>query len=417
VKIGGVALTTRGRCLLAGGIATAACAVPLDERDLLRVGAFVALLPLLGLGLAVLRRRMVRVRRGVSPQRVPVGGVATVWLRVSGTAALGPLELVDTVPDAAGAGGTPRFMASARREGTAVRYPVRPALRGAHRIGPLVARGVDPLGLAEFVRTASGTDRLLVLPRVVALRGLPPALGTAAGHGAGAAGPGQDRADVLVRPYRSGDELRRVHWRSTARHGELMVRLEERPWRGGVTVLLDRRARAHRGHGAGASLEWAVSFVASACVHLLGRGEPVELVTDDGGRLPAGKGAGRPATGPDALLDALATLRPSARTDLDGPALPTSCDIVAVLGATTPDELPALLARCPVRGHAVLLDVTAWGAARAPVFTPAGAPAPVAATAAALRAAGWVVTVAGRGTTPDRIWDELVAAPVPRVAS
>ena len=110
-------------------------------------------------------------------------------------------------------------------------------------------------------------------------------------------------------------------------------------------------------------------------------------------------------------------MRPSARIDLDGPVLPASGDIVAVLGATTPDELPALLARCPGRGHAVLLDVTAWGAARAPVFTPAGAPAPVAATAAALRAAGWVVTVAGRGTTPDRIWDELVAAPVPRVAS
>ncbi len=35
-------LTTRGRCLLAGGVATAVCAVVLDERDLLRIGAFVA---------------------------------------------------------------------------------------------------------------------------------------------------------------------------------------------------------------------------------------------------------------------------------------------------------------------------------------------------------------------------------------
>jgi uncharacterized protein (DUF58 family) len=289
---------------------------------------------------------------------------------------------------------------------------------GATPAAPVGARALDPLGLAEFARTAPGTDRLLVLPRVVALRGVPPALGTAEGaHGAGAAGAGQGRADVLVRPYRTGDELRRVHWRSTARHGELMVRLEERPWRGGVTVLLDRRARAHRGHGAGASLEWAVSFVASAWVHLIERGEPVEVVTDDGDRLPAVSASGGAAHGPDALLDALATLRPSARTDLDGPALPASGDVLAVLGATTPDELPALLARCPGRGHAVLLDVTAWGAARAPVFTPAGAPAPVAATAAVLRGAGWVVTVAGRGTPPDRIWDELVAAPVPRAAS
>ena len=416
MRSGRVTLTTRGRCLLAGGIATAACAIPLDERDLLRVGAFVALLPLLALGLAALGRRAVRVRRGVTPARVPAGAVATVGLEVRGSAALGPLELVDTVPDAAGAAGPPRFVARPRREGTTVHYPLRPVLRGAHRIGPLVAHGVDPLGLAEFARTVPGTDRLLVLPRVVGLRGVPRAFGTTDGaHGAGAAGTGQGRADVLVRPYRSGDELRRVHWRSTARHGELMVRLEERPWKGGVTVLLDRRAGAHRGHGVGASLEWAVSFAASACLYLHGRGEPVELVTDDGAGLPGAGGA----AGTDAVLDALATLRPSARADLAGPPLPGSGSgtVLAVLGATAVEELPALLARCSGRGHAVLLDVATWGAARAPVFTPAGAPAPVAAAADALRAAGWVVTVAARRTPPQQVWDELVAAPAPHVGA
>ncbi len=406
----GLALTTRGRCLLAGGAATAACAVPLDERDLLRVGAFVALLPLLALAFAAVGRRTVRVRRGVTPERLPVGDVATVGLEVHGSAVLGPLELVDTVPDAVGANGTPRFVASPRRHGGTLRYPLRPVLRGAHRIGPLVAHGVDPLGLAEFARTAPGTARLLVLPRVVALRGTPPALGAADGdHGAGASGAGQGRADVLVRPYRTGDELRRVHWRSTARHGELMVRLEERPWRGGTTLLLDRRAAAHRGHGAGASLEWAVSFAASAWTHLLARGEPVELVTDDGVRLS-------PSGGPDAVLDALATLRPSARTDLGGPSLPGSGDVLAVLGATSPDELPLLLARCPGRGHAVLLDVATWDAGRAPAPAPPGGAAPVAATAAALRGVGWAVTVVGRGTPAERAWDELVAVPAPRAA-
>ncbi len=409
----GLALTTRGRCLLAGGLATAACAVPLDERDLLRVGAFVALLPLLALAFAGVGRRTVRVRREVTPERLPVGGVATVALEVRGSAALGPLELVDTVPDAGGAAGTPRFVATPRRDGVAVHYPLRPVLRGAHRVGPLVAHGVDPLGLAEFARAAPGTDRLLALPRVVALRGTPPALGAAdEARGAGGSGSGQGSADVLVRPYRSGDELRRVHWRSTARHGELMVRLDERPRRGGTTLLLDRRAAAHRGHGVGASLEWAVSFAASAWTHLLARGEPVELVTDDGARLSPTAGAG----GADAVLDALATLRPSARTDLGGPPLPGAGDVLAVLGATAPAELPVLLARCPGRGHAVLLDVATWDAARAPVPAPPGGAVPVAATAAALRGAGWAVTVAGRGTPPERAWDELVALPAPRAA-
>jgi uncharacterized protein (DUF58 family) len=402
-------LSTRGRCLLAAGVATAACAVPLAERDLLRVGAFAAVLPLLALLLALGTRRTVRARRTLSPQRLPVGAAATVTLHVTGAATAGPLELVDTVPDAAGPAGPPRFVVPSGD--AAVRYELCPVRRGVLRIGPLVAHGSDPLGLAEFARTVPGTERLLVLPRTVPLHGVPHALGSSDGaHGAGAAGSGQGRSDVLVRPYRSGDELRRVHWRSTARHDELMVRLEERPWRGGVTVLLDRRAGAHRGHGPGASLEWAVTFAASACVHLIDRGEPVELVTEDGA--PA-VSPGAPS-GADGVLDALATLRTSARTGLDGPPLPGSGDVLAVLGSTAADELPALLARCAGQGHAVLLDVRSWGSGRAPVFSAAGAAAPVDATAAALRAVGWAVTVAARRDRPEDVWDELVACPAPQ---
>ena len=406
-------LSTRGRCLLAAGIATAACAIPLEERDLLRIGAFAAVLPLLALLLALATRRTVRVQRTLSPHRLPVGAPATVTLQVTGGAAVGPLELVDTAPDAVGATSPPRFLVPSRARGVdaSVHYTLRPVRRGVHRIGPLVAYGTDPLGLAEFARTVPGTERLLVLPKTVPLHGVPHALGSSDGaHGAGSSGSGQGRSDVLVRPYRSGDELRRVHWRSTARHDELMVRLEERPWRGGVTVLLDRRAAAHRGHGPGASLEWAVTFAASACVHLIERGEPVELVTEDGGS-PASPGS---VGGADGVLDGLATLRPSAHTDLGGPALPGSGDLLAVLGSTATDELPALLARSAGQGHAVLLDVASWGAGTAPVFTPAGRAVPVEATAAALRGAGWAVTVARRGDRPEGVWDELVSSPAPQ---
>jgi hypothetical protein len=114
------------------------------------------------------------------------------------------------------------------------------------------------------------------------------------------------------------------------------------------------------------------------------------------------------------VLDALATLRPSARTGLDGPPLPGSGDVLAVLGSTAVEELPALLTRCPGQGHAVLIDVGSWGSGRAPVFSAAGDAAPVEATAAALRAAGWAVTTAARRDRPDDVWDELVACPAPQ---
>jgi uncharacterized protein (DUF58 family) len=437
-----VGLTTRGRCLLAGGAATAVCAVILDERDLLRVGAFVALLPVLALLLVVHTRRAVRAERTLRPARLAVDGAVTGELRLRGGALLGVLRLADTVPDAAGpaADAPPRFVVQRvpRGSGLRLRYALRPVLRGVHRIGPLRGQVTDPLGLAEFSRELVEAHRLVVLPRVVPLHGLPSAFGAGEGtSGAALAHQGKGISDVVVRPYRHGDELRRVHWRSTARHDELMVRLEERPWRGGTTVLLDRRDAAHRGHGASSSLEFAVSLAASICVHLIDtlhrqHGDPVTLVTEDGAEL-TGPGA---AGGRDTLLDALAALRPSAQRDLAGPQLHPSTDLFAVLGALGPGDLEGLLARRSTGGHAVLVDPAGWDAAgwdaarsdaggsgtghrdgagrgpagRDPAAAPERTPDTVAGQAAALRRAGWRVAIIRAGATPETVWADLLYA-------
>ena len=172
-------LTTRGRCLLAGGVATAACSVVLDERDLLRIGAFVAVLPLLAMLLAVRARRAVRVTRELSPPRLTVGGEVEVTLHVRGSALVGALRLVDTVPDAAGphAAAPPGFTIHrlSGRGGARLTYPLQPLQRGVHAIGPLTMGATDPLALAEFERTVTAADRLTVLPRVFPLSGLPAA--------------------------------------------------------------------------------------------------------------------------------------------------------------------------------------------------------------------------------------------------
>lgn len=394
-------LTTRGRCLLAGGLATALCSLVLTERDLLRVGVFVAFLPLLGRLLAVRTRRRITVSRQLTPARVSVDQDVEVEVALRGATLLGAARLADAVPDAAGPSpaAPPRFTVHRLRgrAGVRLRYPLRPTVRGVHRIGPLATTVTDPLALAEYGQELDGVDQLLVLPRVVPLRGVPPALAAGDGvAGAAFARQGQGSVDVLVREYRHGDELRRVHWRSSARYDEIMVRLEERPWRGGTVVLLDRRDGAHRGRGAHASLEFAVSLAASICAHLTARGEPVSLVTEDG-NAPAGRNAGI-----DPLLDALAALRPSARADLSGTDLPGGTDLVAVLGAVTPQDVRMLLARRPAGGHAILLDATTWD--------PAGGRPDGAETAAvALRRAGWTVAVAAAGDPPDQVWALLTS--------
>jgi uncharacterized protein (DUF58 family) len=391
----------------------------LDERDLLRVGAFVAVLPLLALLLASRTRHRIRVDRELSPARAPVGSSVSVGLRLQGGPLLGPLRLADTAPDAAGPqpDAPPRFVVyrlSGRGSAT-LTYQLRPVLRGVHRVGPLTGTASDPLGLAEFDAELTSPDTLVVLPRVLPLRGLPPALGAGEGTpGSALAHQGQGDSDVLIRPYRHGDELRRVHWRSTARHDELMVRLEERPWRGGLTVLLDRRDSAHRGRGADSSLEFAISFVASVCVHLITRGEPLTLVTEDGMELvPPGVGRGT-----EPLLDALAALRPSARTDLGGAELTAGTEVLAVLGALGPGQVDALLARWSSPGHAVLLDTATWDPSRRDPAGRGGAgmSGGAAANATALRRAGWRVTIAGASMTPARVWDDLASGASPGVA-
>src|SRR5947209_9048920 len=74
--------------------------------------------------------------------------------------------------------------------------------------------------------------------------------------------------DAATREYRLGDDLRRIHWRSTARRGELMVRREEQPWQSRAVLLLDCRQSAHQGDGPLSSFEWSVSAAASIGLHL-----------------------------------------------------------------------------------------------------------------------------------------------------
>ncbi|MGH3782827.1 MAG: DUF58 domain-containing protein [Pseudonocardiaceae bacterium] len=404
-------LTTRGRCLLAAGLATALCAVLIDERDLLRMAAFAMLLPLLASAVVGLMRGRLRADRALAPARITVGGDCQAHLTLHGTGRLaGRLLLEDVVPPALG-GSCRAVVARLPRLGAVkLCYPLRPVQRTVHSVGPLIVRITDPLGLAEYRPTLAGHNRLIVIPAVVSLSGLPAGGELGAGEAAGGrvgVGPGQDA--VVVRSYRQGDDLRKVHWRTSARRDELMVRVEEWPERGGATVLLDHRDAAHRGSGPTSSLEYAVSLAASIYAHLRRHGQQVRLVTADG--LVLAGAADRTDHTIDTALDALAALRATDHRDLaSGPAMAGRQDVVAVLGALGPVAIEQLLAHRPRgrRSHAVLLDVAAWGAADNGSAVPDTAdPAPA---ARLLVAAGWSVAVARPEQPPAAVWEQLCSS-------
>lgn len=403
-------LTTRGRCLLAAGIAAGVCALVLDERDLLRVAVFVVALPLVSAWLAGRTRHGLAAQRDVVPTRVPVDSEASVRVRVSGHGRLplGGVLLEDEVPPALG--DRPRFVLDRfpGRQGVDLEYTIRPALRGMHRIGPLRTRIGDPFGMSEFQQELGGTTRVVAVPHVVPLGDLPPGSGLGLGEDGSSrlrAGHGDD--DVMVREYRHGDDMRRVHWKSTAHRGELMVRVEERPWHGGVTVLLDRRSAAHRGSGRSSSLEWAVSATASICSHLHRHGQQVRLVTADGAALAGGGDSSDGGHDERAVLDALAALQPATQRDL-------ACDLdpghgrelIAVLGAMSAGGVHELTRSRPpgVRSQALLLDAGRWNDA-------GDEDTDTASTARRLRAAGWTVVVVEEPTSSmAAVWGELCRA-------
>lgn len=398
-------LTTRGRCLLAAGFAAGLCAVVLNERDLLRVSAFVVALPLLAAWLATRARIGLHAARFLFPGRVQVGSATEVRieLRSAGRLPTGGLLLEDTVPYALGS--RPRFVVERlpRSTTTALRYPLKPVMRGIQQVGPLMARVTDPFGLVEYDRELAGRSRLVVVPRVFPLNGLPSGSGMGAGDdGSIRLRSGQGEDDAVVREYRQGDDLRKVHWRSTARRDELMVRVEERPWRGGTTVLLDHRLTAHRGSGPTSSLEWAVSMTASVCLHLHRFGHQIRLVADDGRVLAGGAGDGGHSDA--VVLDALAALQPSHRRELAiGLDHGAGQEVIAVLGGCTPSVIDSLVRFRPrgMRSLAVLLDVGTWAGA-----TEDKAP-DVAEARQLLSTAGWGVSIARPSTPMNQVWQEL----------
>jgi uncharacterized protein (DUF58 family) len=367
-------LTTRGRSFVAAGVAAAACGLLIPEPDLLRIGCLLIALPLLsafGAGRARYRLSCVRL---LAPPRLPAGQPAEQVIKLANVSRLrtGLLLCEDTVPYALGS--RPRFVLQGIGGGGSreFRYQLRSDTRGKYTIGPLRVRVADSFGLVSITRAFSGTSTLTVTPRIIPLT-RPPLAGNWLGDSEfgkrSIAASGED--DVAPRAYRTGDGLHRVHWRSTARHGELMVRREEQHWRNTASLLLDTRRSAY----AEPIFELAVTAAASIGVHLAGEGFDARFVTD-AGEIP------RQGAFQDTLLDTLAVIRPSRASGLGMGIEALSAaggQIIAVVGLLTAGEAGELAAarRGTAPGLALLLvpgdrDWAGQAAASAQIMASAG---------------------------------------------
>ncbi|MGI3782502.1 MAG: DUF58 domain-containing protein, partial [Janthinobacterium lividum] len=411
-------LTVRGRWLAGTGLLVLLGAMVSGQRDVMRVGLLLLALPVIALVLVLRARLRMSAERSVEPAQVALGTPMHGRI-VLGHDSLLPaalLELEDQVPSELGE--RPRFLvdrATSHWQRT-VEYPLLGRARGHYRTGPLMVRTTDPFGLVRLDRTFTATSEVVVTPQVFDLRRV-----TSGGSG-GSAGEARPRRigvlgadDVLVREYRQGDDVRRIHWRSTARSGELMVRREEQALDPTTRVLLDSRTSAHAGRGIHHSLEWAVSAVASVGLRLAEDGYAVDVVTSDGPL--QGTGTPRGPVAADALLQQLTDLRPAAGDGLghlltDGGEERGEQLVVAVLGRLTPEEAYAVagLRRRRATGLAMVLDVGTWTSGSRGDSTPDG----TAARAAEILADHqWRVVVVDAATTVPEAWAALERTAVP----
>ncbi len=252
------------------------------------------------------RRLRLEVRRKIQPPKVHAGTASRVDLSLMnrGTRKSPVLTVHDSV---SGTHGARLNVAPLRAEASArAAYRLPTAKRGVVRVGPLDVEIADPLGLARTRLVAAGVSELLVFPTVYDVVPLPQSDSidpyASAFQTLALGRTGEDFH--ALRRFDQGDDLRRVHWPSTARYDELMVRQDERPSLGRVTIVLDNRESIMDDE----QLDLAVTVAGSIALAAHRQEDLVRITTSDGGaaRFAASN------TDIEGLLSMLAVLETSA---------------------------------------------------------------------------------------------------------
>jgi uncharacterized protein (DUF58 family) len=327
-------ITRRGWALVgsAGGLFVAGRVLGLVQ---LAVLAFVAVLTLLAAFVWVRIRDPLLAGRRELKERLQVGVQGRVDLVVAADRTTATLSVNDAFD---GGRRAARLLLAPLHAGeearAAYRFPTD--RRGRYEVGPLRVTVADPFALFERTRVVLGTEEVIVYPRVRDVFA-PPETG----------GLDLDREQPRVRSriepsgefhtlreYAPGDDLRHVHWRSTARRGHLMMRQNEARRRTPVLVMLDVRPGAHDR----ASFERAVEACASIVTAIERTGRPVEVMTSTGQMIGA---PGRRHLG--TVMDELAVVEPH------GPDRISASDsryrsgaLVAIIGRAQPNDAAAL---------------------------------------------------------------------------
>jgi uncharacterized protein (DUF58 family) len=287
-------------------------------------------------------RQRIAVHRRLSDVRVSPGTRVTVQIDIENrsVAATSFLLLEDRLPSVLGRPARMVVSGIPSHGSQQVSYSILPQTRGRYQLGPLSVDVADPFALVRQRLEFDEREELIVTPEIEDLSDAPDA--------AFGANVGTSRTRNLfrtgeeyytMRQFHEGDDLRRIHWPSVARTGELMIRQDESSRRANGLVFLDSREGA-LGQNHGPAFERAVSVAATLGVVLSRGGFSLRLATAD--TQPA-------AMSEERFLEALTSVSHSQVRSI-GPALAhlrtgASGDstLVAVAAPLQPAELTSLI--------------------------------------------------------------------------
>ncbi len=165
---------------------------------------------------------------------------------------------------------------------TLVRESFIPPCRGIFPQSELWLVTGFPFGLWQARKRVQVQGSLLVHPRTFPVGPLPELATDISEEGTATRNKPGTTGDVLsLRPYRRGDNPRRIHWSQTARHDRLIVCELQARSRPSIQIILDVETGVHAGDGRDGSREWAIRVAASLSRHCIEEGMIVGLVVRD----------------------------------------------------------------------------------------------------------------------------------------
>ncbi len=280
--------TLRGWAFSGAGLALIVLWYALGDVELLLVALFLVIAQIIAIALVRVRRSHLEVNRRIGSATVHDGDTTSVTLLVENQSnrAIGNISIEDDVNQL----GVASFEVARLKKGesTTATYRVTCRPRGVYKVGPTMVSTSDPLGLAETRGPLGPIDRIVVYPALEDLSGFPIVRGQ--DPAMQASRPEHSRRGgedfYTLREYQRGDDLRRVHWPTSAKTDELMIRQLETPWQSRALVLLDVRDGSYESREA---FEKAVSGAATIVTHLVGSGFDADLWAGDADPIDASR--------------------------------------------------------------------------------------------------------------------------------